>query len=58
MRVQLLYSDDCPNWLVAAGRLQEALENVGGPVEVKKVLVATPEHAEEWGFHGSPSLLC
>lgn len=57
VRVQLLYFDDCPNWQVAAERLEEALEVVGRPVEVEKVLVATPEQAEEWGFHGSPSLL-
>lgn len=57
MRVQLLYFDDCPSWRVAAGRVQEALETVGRQVEVEKVLVATPEQAEEWRFHGSPSLL-
>ncbi len=57
MRVQLLYFDDCPNWQVADTRLREALETLGRPVEVEKVLVTTPEQAEHWGFHGSPSVL-
>lgn len=57
MRVQLLYLDGCPHWKVADARLREALEAVGRPVEVEKVLVAAPEQAEEWGFHGSPSVL-
>ncbi|MFW2513710.1 thioredoxin family protein [Demequina sp. SO4-13] len=57
MRVQLLYFDGCPNWRVTEGRLREALEAVGSTANVEKVLVATPEQAEEWGFLGSPSLL-
>lgn len=57
MRVQLLYFDECPNWQLADARLREALATVGRPVEVERVLVSTPEQAEEWGFHGSPSVL-
>ena len=57
MRLQLLYFDECPNWQVADARLREALERLGRTVEVEKVLVSTPEQAEEWGFHGSPSVL-
>ena len=57
MRVQLLCFDDCPNWRVATGRVQEALEAVGRQVEVERVLDATPEQAEEWVFHGPLSLL-
>jgi hypothetical protein len=57
MRVQLLYFDECPNWEVADARLREALETLGFPVEVEKVLVTTPEQAEHWSFRGSPSVL-
>ena len=57
MRVQLLYFDGCPNWQVAEARLREALEAVGRPVEVEKILVSTPEEAQERGFRGSPSVL-
>ncbi|EKA62377.1 DF family (seleno)protein [Janibacter indicus] len=57
MRVQLLYFDGCPNWQVADGRIREALETLGIHVDVEKVLVTTPEQAEQWSFRGSPSIL-
>ena len=58
MKVQLLYFDECPNWMDADRRLQEALEVLGrDDVEVERVLVSTSEQAEQWGFHGSPSVL-
>ena len=57
MRLQLLYFDECPYWQVADARLREALEKLGRTVDVEKVLVTTPEQAEEWGFRGSPSVL-
>jgi hypothetical protein len=40
-----------------AVHLREALETLGFPVEVEKVLVTTPEQAEHWSFRGSPSVL-
>lgn len=58
VKVQLLYFDECPNWMDADRRLQEALEVLGrDDVEVERVLVSTSEQAEQWGFHGSPSVL-
>ena len=57
MRLQLLYIDECPNWQVADARLREALAAVGNTTDVERVLVATTEEAEAWGFHGSPSVL-
>ena len=57
MRVQLLYFDGCPHWQVADSRLREALETLGNPVDVEKILVTTPEQAEQWSFRGSPSVL-
>ena len=57
MRVQLLYFDGCPHWELADGRLGEALEALGIHVDVEKILVTTPEQADEWSFRGSPSIL-
>lgn len=57
MKLQLLYFDRCPNWQVADDRLQEALGVLGSRVVVEHVLVSTPEDAQAWSFHGSPSVL-
>lgn len=57
VHIQLLYFDGCPNWQVADGRLREALETLGRPVGVERILITTPAQAEQWQFHGSPSLL-
>lgn len=57
MRIQVLRVDGCPNWQVADERLREALAVVGRRDDVESVLVTTPEEAEDWGFHGSPSVL-
>lgn len=57
MRIQVLHVDGCPNWQVADERLREALAVVGRRDDVESVLVTTPEEAEDWGFHGSPSVL-
>jgi len=57
MRVQLLHVDGCPSQTVAEGRLREALAVLGHDVAVEAVLVSTPEEADAWGFHGSPSVL-
>lgn len=57
MKLQLLYFDGCPHWQVADARLRAALDEVGSTAEVERVLVTTPEEAEAWRFHGSPSVL-
>ena len=58
MRVQLLYFDGCPNWQLAEDRLHEALAALdNGGIEVERVLISTPEMAQAWSFHGSPSIL-
>lgn len=55
MRIELLYFDDCPNWKIAAERL-EPLASARG-LEVMHRLVATPEEAEAAHFRGSPTIL-
>ncbi|MCB1006184.1 MAG: thioredoxin family protein [Acidimicrobiales bacterium] len=55
MRLELLYFDDCPNWKVAAERLDDVARRRGLPVERR--LVRTPEEAEAARFRGSPTIL-
>ncbi len=57
MRVQLLYIDDCPSWETVEARLVEALELTGRAPDMERVLVATLDDAERWGFLGSPAVL-
>lgn len=58
MKVQLLYFDNCPNWRETDHLLEEAVAIIGrGDIEVEHVLVSTPEDAERWQFHGSPTVL-
>lgn len=55
MKVELLYFDDCPNWKVAAERLDDVAGGRGVTVERRQV--TTPEEAEAARFRGSPTIL-
>ena len=55
MNLELLYFDDCPNWKVAAERLDDVA--VGRGLTVDRRLVTTHEEAEAVGFRGSPTIL-
>ena len=55
MKLELLYFDDCPNWRVAAERLDEVAGARG--VTVERRLVTTEEEAEAARFRGSPTIL-
>lgn len=58
MKVELLYFDGCPNWLVAEDRLRQALDLAGcGGTQVERVLVSTPDEAKRRQFRGSPTVL-
>ena len=57
MKVELLWSRDCPNWQESHRRLREALARAGVPGEVVLVEVATAEDAERLRFRGSPTVL-
>ena len=57
MEVELLYSEDCPNWRVTEQRLEEAGAVVGADVRISRVSVATPAEAERRSFRGSPTVL-
>lgn len=55
MKLELLYFDDCPNWKIAAERLDEAAASRG--LAVERRLVTTPEEAVAARFRGSPTIL-
>lgn len=55
MKLELLYFDDCPNWKVAAERLDTVAARRG--LVVERRLVTTAEEAEESRFRGSPTIL-
>ena len=55
MKLELLYFDDCPNWKIAAERLEVIAGGRG--LMVKRRLVASPEEAEAARFRGSPTIL-
>ncbi|EYR62073.1 alkylmercury lyase [Actinotalea ferrariae CF5-4] len=57
MRIHLLYFEGCPNWHVMHERLLEAVALVDDDCDVQLVEVQSPEMADRWGFHGSPSVL-
>lgn len=55
MKLELLYFDDCPNWEIAAERLDQAAAARG--LTVERRLVTTPEEAQAAQFRGSPTIL-
>lgn len=57
MRIEILYFDGCPHWEVAERRLKTALQRTGrGDVTLHRVRVTSPEHADQLGFVGSPTV--
>ena len=55
MKLQLLYFDGCPNWEIAAERLDDVAGARG--LNVERRLVTTQEEAEAARFRGSPTIL-
>src|SRR3546814_3141808 len=55
MKLELLYFDDCPNWKIAAQRLNAVATRRG--LLVERRLVATAEQADAARLRGSPTLL-
>lgn len=55
MKLELLYFDDCPNWKVAADRLDHVAGGRG--LIVQRRLVTTHGEAEATRFRGSPTIL-
>ena len=55
MEITLLYFDDCPSWRVADEHLT-TLTTSDPDIEIRRVIVDTPELAERHRFRGSPSI--
>ena len=56
MDVTLLYFDGCPSWHKVDTHLT-LLAAEHPEVRVTRLRVETPEEAERFGFHGSPSVM-
>ena len=57
MNITLQYFDSCPNWQITDRRIKEIIDAHSLDVELDYQLVESPEAAERYGFHGSPSIL-
>lgn len=57
MRVTLQYFESCPNWQVVDQRLKSVIDQNDLNVDLAYRLVESPEDAEIYGFHRSPSIL-
>jgi hypothetical protein len=55
MEITLLYFDDCPSWRIADEHLKAMASN-NPDIEIRRVIVDTPELAELHRFRGSPSI--
>ena len=57
-KITIQYFDGCPHWRLAEQRLRQALADVGRKdIEIEYQRIDSPDAAEQFGFHGSPSLL-
>ena len=56
MRVELLYFDDCPNWLSVLDEVNEVLAAEGVQEDVELVRIADESEAQRLLFAGSPTL--
>lgn len=55
MKLELLYFAECPNWGIAAERLDAVASRRG--LVVERRIVTTAEDAQEAGCRGSPTIL-
>ena len=56
VRVELLYFDECPSYLVAAERLRQIVTERGPDISIEMVRVETDEEARRLRFPGSPTI--
>ncbi len=56
MKVELLYSDDCPNWQQTLEELTAVLKEFHIDDEVETTLVASQQQAERLEFPGTPTV--
>ena len=59
MKIEILHIDECPSWIEAGSRLQEALSLTGNEgADIVYRLLRTPEDAARVPFAGSPTMTC
>jgi hypothetical protein len=56
IEIDVLYFEDCPNYLPAMERIKSVLREEGCPAELREVLVSDIETAQRVGFLGSPTV--
>jgi hypothetical protein len=56
MKIEVLYVEDCPNYLPALDRLRTVLRQEGLPVELSQIEVRDASAAKAWKFFGSPTI--
>src|SRR4051812_47054510 len=56
LKIEILYFSGCPNHLPAVGRVRDALETEGLPMDLEEVEVRDVATAERLGFLGSPTV--
>ncbi len=57
MKITLQYFDSCPNWKVTDERVKTVISAHAREAELHYQLIESPDDAEKYGFHGSPTLL-
>ena len=56
MKVELLFSDGCPNWQVTLEELTAVLKEYHLDVEVESIRVTSQQQAERLEFLGTPTV--
>ena len=57
MRIELYYFAGCPTYKEATFNLRSVLKELGIDEEIKLILVESQDHAQEFKFQGSPSIV-
>ena len=56
MKVEFLYVRDCPNHLPTLQIVKDVLREIGLPLDVIEIEIASPSQAETYAFPGSPTV--
>lgn len=56
MQIEFLYFEGCPSHEAALARLQQVLCEADVPDPIQIIAVETDEAAQQWQFHGSPTI--
>jgi len=57
MDIELLVIPDCPNDAAAAELIKTAIADTGVRATIARTVIASPDHARQRGFTGSPTIL-